>query len=100
MANRLLQYHLVGDILPFIDFSDSSFSYFIMASVGQGEIGDHCGVEGILAPPEVDDDPQVTLEGVGPPVMIMKEMRMCPMTLKMAVGAHIDLEELGVLSTL
>ena len=70
-----------------------------MANVRQGHIGDPHGVEGILASPEEDGDPEVTLVGVGPPVMAMKEMRMSPLTVKKAMGVHIDLGDLGVLRT-
>ena len=37
-----------------------------MANVGQGEIGNPHGVEGILALSKEDDDPEVTLVGVAP----------------------------------
>ena len=63
--------------------------------MAQGEIRDLYGVEGNLAPPEQDDDSEVTLVGVSPPVMTMKEMMMPPQTVKMAMGSHIDLEDLG-----
>ena len=36
-----------------------------MADLGQGEIGDPYGTEGILAPSEENNDPEVTLVGVG-----------------------------------
>ena len=48
-----------------------------MANVGQEELGDPHGVEGILAPPEEDENPEVTLVGAGHPGMTMK-MRMPP----------------------
>ena len=43
-----------------------------MADVWQEEIGNPHGVKGILATPEEDDEPEVTLFGVGPPVMTNK----------------------------
>ena len=76
------------------------FPYSILANVKQGEIGDSLGVEGILFPPVEDDDPEVTLIGVGSPVMTMKEMMLPPQTVKMIIGAHIYLEDLWILKTL
>ena len=38
----------------------------MMADAGQGEIEYPQGVEGIIASPEEDDDPEVTLVGVDP----------------------------------
>ena len=63
------------------------FSYSIIANVGQGEIEDPHGVEGILTPPEEDDDPEVTLVGVDPPVMTMIYMMMAPPTVKIQMRA-------------
>ena len=71
-----------------------------MANVGQGEIGDPHGVEGILFDPGKDGDSEVPFVGVGPPVMTMKEMRMPYLTVIMAKGIHIDLGHLEVLMTL
>ena len=71
-----------------------------MANMGLVQIGDPLQVEGIPSSPEEDDDTEVTLIGVGPLVMKMKEMMMPLHTVKMAIGAHIDLGDLGVLRTL
>ena len=67
-----------------------------MANVGQGEIGDPHGVEGILSPHEEDDYPEVTFVGMDPLVMTAKKMMMPPQTVKMAMGAHIYLQHLEV----
>ena len=81
-----------------------------MADVGQGEIGDYHGVQGIITPPQEEDyDSEVTLSSDSPPVMTMKKMVMLPLTVKMAIGAlfsqtlppaYIDLQHIGVLRTL
>ena len=44
-----------------------------MADVGQGEIGYHHRISGIIAPHITDNDPEVIIGGGRPPVMIMKE---------------------------
>ena len=61
-----------------------------MANVGQRETGDPHGVEGIFAPPEEDDDPEVTLVGVGLPSNDNEGDEDAPLTMKMAVGICID----------
>ena len=71
-----------------------------MADVWQEEIGNPHGVKGILATPEEDDEPEVTLFGVGPPVMTTKEIMMPHLTVKKAMGVHIHLEDLGVFRAL
>ena len=53
-----------------------------MADVGQGEIADNHQVEGIIAPPEEEDDIEVTLDDCCPPMMTMKEKVMLPQTVK------------------
>ena len=55
-----------------------------MVNVGQGEVGDPHGVESVPVPPEENDDPEVNLGDVGPPVMTTKEMMMSLLTEKMA----------------
>ena len=82
-GNRLLQCHLVGDILPFIDSLDNLFFlYSIMADVGQGEVRDPMEFKVSLL---LVKRMMAWINSFWcwcPPMMKMKEMMMPPQTVK------------------